>query len=115
MNRGTTGYPSANLYGSPYFLSGQSDRTIDPMQTYLVETYLTRTHVADLRASVVRLSTTSREPPERGGARYVRSMYVPEDEVCFHVFEATSVEAVRAAGESVSLTFDRIVLAEEMA
>jgi hypothetical protein len=46
-------------------------------------------------------------------ARYLRSTYVPEDEICFHLFEAESVESVREASLLASLIFDRIVEAEE--
>jgi hypothetical protein len=84
------------------------------MQTYLVETYLPRGRASELRASVMRLSSAFGAPAPAGDVRYVRSTFVPEDEVCFHVFEATSAEAVRRVEASSSLTFDRIVLAEEL-
>ena len=40
--------------------------------------------------------------------RYVRSIFVPEDETCFYVFESSSREAVVAAIERAALPFARI-------
>lgn len=47
------------------------------------------------------------------GVRYVRSTYLPEDEVVFHLFEAPSAEALDEAGRAADLPFDRIVEAVE--
>jgi uncharacterized protein DUF4242 len=47
--------------------------------------------------------------------RYVRTMLVTEDETCFHVFEASSREALRAAAEKCGLTTVRISEAVESA
>lgn len=41
--------------------------------------------------------------------RFVRSIFVPEDESCFYLFEAPSAEAVRQAVHRARLRFDRIV------
>jgi hypothetical protein len=73
------------------------------MRTFLVESYLPASRASELDDAIVRLSTAA------PGARYVRSTYVPEDEICFHVFEAESIDAVREAGERAALAFDRIV------
>ena len=84
------------------------------MKTYLVECFLPRTRANELADVAARLSSRQ----SRGGeaarpARYLRSTYVPEDEICFHLFEADSVEAVREASQGASLVFDRIVETEE--
>jgi hypothetical protein len=84
------------------------------MKTYLVEAYLPRARASELGEATARLSAAapaSSRPPVR--ARYLRSTFVPEDEICFHVFEAVSAEAVREAGERAAVTFDRIVEARE--
>ena len=47
------------------------------------------------------------------GVRYVRTTYVPEDEVVLHLFEAPSAEALRTAGRTAALEFERIVEAQE--
>ena len=43
------------------------------------------------------------------GVRYVRSILVPEDETCFHVFEGPSEEEVRKVGAEAGLTPLRVV------
>ena len=44
--------------------------------------------------------------------RYVRTIFVREDETCFHVFEAASVESVREVARRALLSVQRIVAAE---
>jgi hypothetical protein len=45
--------------------------------------------------------------------RYIRSIVVPADETCFHVFESASVEAVREASVRARIVCTRIVEALE--
>jgi Nickel responsive protein SCO4226-like len=40
--------------------------------------------------------------------RYIRTIFVPEDETCFYLYEAPSVEDVEAAARHAGLTFERI-------
>jgi hypothetical protein len=40
-------------------------------------------------------------------------IFVPDDETCFHLFEAASAETVRVAGRFAGLTFDRVTEAVE--
>jgi hypothetical protein len=40
---------------------------------------------------------------------YIHSILVPGDEVCFHVFDGPSQEAVAEVGRRASLAFTRIV------
>lgn len=39
---------------------------------------------------------------------YVRSIFIPQDETCIHLFRAGSIDAVRAAVARSSLRLDRI-------
>jgi hypothetical protein len=43
------------------------------------------------------------------GVRYLRSILVPEDEMCFHLFEGPSEEAVREVGALAGLAPLRVV------
>jgi hypothetical protein len=75
-------------------------------RTYLVEVYQPRAG-ADKASARAR---TAAEAVSRAGTpiRYVRSIFVPEDETCFHVFESSSKEAVVAATERAAFAFARI-------
>ena len=46
----------------------------------------------------------------REGTRvhYVRSIFIPEDETCLHLYRAESIEDVRAAAARASLQLDRL-------
>ena len=45
--------------------------------------------------------------------RYERSIYVAEDEICFYLFDADSIDSVRLASERADLKPQRIVEAIE--
>jgi hypothetical protein len=44
--------------------------------------------------------------------RFVRSVYLPDDEMCFLVFEAESAAAVTRFAQQAALPIDRVVRAE---
>ena len=69
------------------------------MPSYLVETYLARGRTQE-RASREERARSAAEELTRAGARvrFDGAIHVPEDEICFFVFGASSSEeAVRAA------------------
>jgi hypothetical protein len=75
------------------------------MREYLVEVYMPRKGAADVREAAVRARETAVQLSGEGIAvRYVRAIFVPEDETCFYVLEATSThhaaDAIRRAGVS---------------
>ena len=83
------------------------------MPSFLVETYLPRPGKARLR-SAQRARAAARELAERGTRiRFVRSMYVPDDEICFLVFDAISADAVEDTCTRAGLRFERVVEAVE--
>jgi uncharacterized protein DUF4242 len=84
--------------------------------TFVIESYMSRTGTGELDAAAARLRAAIAEMPESAGrVRYLRSMFVPDDEICFHVIEAPSHQvAVDAAGRA-GLTPDRVVKAEAAA
>jgi hypothetical protein len=76
---------------------------------FLVESYISRAdpvHV-DERAERARMAA---EALTREGTpvRYLRSIFVPEDEICFYLFDAPSAEGVREAASRAALAFERI-------
>ena len=82
------------------------------MSKYLVEVYApTRAELGEVEARVRRAAAESASGRMR--ARYLRSILVPGDEMCFHLFEASSPEAVRKAAELAGLAYARIVEAVE--
>jgi hypothetical protein len=79
---------------------------------FLVETY---TPTAAARAEIEARVRRAASQLERDATpvRYLRSIFVPEDETCFLLFEAASAEAVRRASERAGLSPQRIVEAVE--
>ena len=71
------------------------------MPRYLLELYVPRGKGLDE-------ATTRARQVQVGGVRYVRTMYVAEDETCFHVFEAASREALLEAASRSGLADVRI-------
>jgi hypothetical protein len=75
------------------------------MARYLLEIYTpNRVEALDRARSLAR----SR------GVRYLRTILVPEDQTCFHLVEARSAEAVRAAASEASVPLERIAEAVEI-
>jgi hypothetical protein len=81
--------------------------------SYLVETYLGRGNSDEHAARDERARQAAEElARERADVRFAHSIYVPEDETCFFVFEAaTSREAALLAARA-GLDPIRVVAAE---
>ena len=80
------------------------------MPSYLVETFLARGD-AGARAARERRARSAAETLTRQGTRvrFDRAIHVPEDEICFFVFDApSSLEAVLVA-EQAGLDHFRVV------
>jgi hypothetical protein len=77
------------------------------MFEFLVESYASR-GVASA-ATVDELSRTADEVSRAGAPiRLVRAIPVPEEEICFYLFEARSVVAVREVASRAGLRHERI-------
>jgi hypothetical protein len=77
---------------------------------FIVEVYVPRTG-ADCTAGVREAAaehTRSGTP-----VRYLRAILVPEDETCYLLFDADSVDAVRAVVTRAEVPFERISAAIE--
>ncbi|OLC19116.1 MAG: hypothetical protein AUH33_06265 [Chloroflexi bacterium 13_1_40CM_68_21] len=83
------------------------------MPSFLAETYLARPGKARLR-SAQRARGAAKKLAEHGTRiRFVRSIYVPNDEICFLVFDAISADAVEDACARAGIRFERVVEAVE--
>ena len=79
------------------------------MTEFLVEFYLSRTDAAALGRSVRRARRAAEEQARQGmPVRYLRSMYLPDDEICFLLYEAESAEAARRAAALAAIAFERV-------
>jgi hypothetical protein len=78
--------------------------------SYLVETYLPRAR-AEERGSRERQARSVAEDltTERAHVRFVRSIHIPEDELCFFVFDARSADDVALAAQRAGLDPIRVV------
>jgi hypothetical protein len=80
------------------------------VQSYLAEAYVARPHANELRAHERRARAAAKELRQQGTpVRFVRSIFLPADEICFYVFEAVTAEAVGAACERAALRFERVL------
>ncbi len=84
------------------------------MPRYLVETYVPRARAQEARAAGRRAQDAADELVSEGIViSYVRTTFLPDDETCFHAFEAASVEAVGEACRRAGVDSPRIVVAVE--
>lgn len=80
------------------------------MTTYLVEAYVTKLDEFSMRSLAAEVRTTAAAVTRNGTpVRYLGSIFVPEDETCFHLLEAASADVIRQARRGGSFAFERIV------
>jgi hypothetical protein len=77
---------------------------------YLVETYLARGHAGERTAREQRARSAAAESM-RGETpvRFERSIHLPEDEICFFVFDAPSSRAAALVAQLAGLDPVRVV------
>jgi len=80
------------------------------MPSYLVETYLARGD-ADERTARERRARSAAEELTRGTTRvrFDRSIHVPDDEICFYVFDAPSARDVTHVVQRAGLDPIRVI------
>jgi hypothetical protein len=80
------------------------------MPSYLVETYIAGGGASELAARE-RRARSAAEELTRGTTRvsFDRSIHVPEDELCFYVFEAPSARAAELVAQRAGLDPIRVV------
>jgi Protein of unknown function (DUF4242) len=78
-----------------------------PTTLFLVERYLPASGRVGLEAAVARLAQICADL-SGPTLRYLQSVYLPGEDTCFCVFEATSAEAVLAVNSAANFPLDRI-------
>lgn len=75
------------------------------MAEFLVELYVAHSN----RAAADGCAARARDATEAvGRVRYLGSLFAPEDETCFLLFEADSEDAVLAVAQRARLVFERV-------
>jgi hypothetical protein len=78
--------------------------------SYLVETYLARGRAGERAARERRARSAAEELTDgRIRVRFDRSIYVPEDEICFFIFDAPSGRDAALVAERAELDSIRVV------
>ena len=83
------------------------------MPRYLVETYLPRLASTGCPRCRTDIGTAATARARRTQVRYVCTTFLPDDETCFHVFEAVSEEVVAEVFRRAGIVSGRIVSAVE--
>jgi hypothetical protein len=85
------------------------------MAGYVVEVYLSRRRASGLADIATRARRVAGELTRAGTpVTYVRSVFLPEDETCFHFFDAPSLEAIQETCSRLGLTHERIAKARSL-
>ena len=80
------------------------------MPSYLVETYLPRGRAGERTARERRARSAADELTEgKARIRFDRSIHIPEDEICFFVFDAPSGREAALAAQRAELDPIRVV------
>ncbi len=80
------------------------------MPSYLVETYLGRGQTEERQRREQRARSAAEElTSNQMPVRFERSIHIPEDEICFFLFEAPSEKDAVALAESAGLDAFRVV------
>jgi hypothetical protein len=78
--------------------------------SYLVETYLARSQAGERSARERRAHSAAEELTQgRTRVRFDRSIHVPEDEICFFIFEAPSSQDAALVAHRAELEPFRVV------
>lgn len=82
------------------------------MPEFLIELYVPRSDSEAVEDSVRTARLAAEELTQEGRpVQYVQSIFVPEDETLFFLYEATTADDVEEAARRASLPCDRIALA----
>jgi hypothetical protein len=79
------------------------------MREFIVEQYLPAAGAAAAENDAGAARRAAEQMRSEGiRVQFVRSIFIPEDETCIHLYRADSIEIVRAAATRASLPLERI-------
>lgn len=79
------------------------------MAQFLLELYVSRTDAAAVENGARRAQRAADEMKQEGThVFYLRSIFAPEEETCFYLYEAASAEAVQEAARRAALPAERV-------
>lgn len=80
------------------------------MTDFLLELYVPRTSLDEVAHGAERTRVAADELTREGTpVRYLRSLFIPEEETCFHVCQAACADDVRRAAQRAELPFERVI------
>jgi len=86
---------------------------VDGMATFVVETYLSGSTDGEPDSTISRIRSAADALSAAGEAvRYLRSIFIPDEEVCLLLFEADSAELVKALTERAGVDADRVAVTD---
>ena len=98
--------------GSDYFALAGGGLPSPAVAQFLIEAYVPGGDVDAARRGGVAASQAAEELSSEGTPiRYLHSLFVPEDETCFYLYEASELAAVDTAARRAGLTFERVAAA----
>jgi hypothetical protein len=82
------------------------------MAEFLLELYVSRTDPMTVEAGAERARRAAEQLTREGTPiRFLQTMFVPEEETCFYLYEAASVDDVREAARRAELPAESVVAA----
>lgn len=82
---------------------------MEELARYTVELRRPRSGWQELQQAAARARQVTEQPGEGGArVRFLRSIFVPEDDACFFLYEGPSAESVRAAAARAELGVQRV-------
>jgi len=82
------------------------------MATFLAEAYLSRAGAGELRDTALRARSAAESMTSEGTPiRYLRVIFLGDEETCFHVYEAESPELVEEASRRAAIRVERVIAA----
>lgn len=84
------------------------------MGEFLVELYVSRTDGDSVERRAARARAAAEDLTREGApVRFLRSIFLPEDETCLFLYEASSAADVREAARRAALPVERVAEAVE--